>query len=132
MSERTGKCLCGAVSFTADPMPSSQACHCETCRTWGGGPFMAVPCKSATFTGKVTRFASSEHGERGFCSDCGSSLFWRAPGDGNNVAISISTLDDGHGIEIMEHIWVDDKPDWYDFADDTPRKTAAQAMAGGD
>jgi hypothetical protein len=32
----------------------------------------------------------------------------------------------------MEHIWIDDKPDWYDFADNTPRKTAAQAMAGGD
>jgi hypothetical protein len=77
-------------------------------------------------------FRSSEYGERGFCSDCGSSLFWRAPGDGNDVAISVSTLDDGHGIEIMEHIWIDDKPDWYDFADNTPRKTAAQAMAGGD
>ena len=73
-------------------------------------------------------YRSSEDGERGFCSECGSSLFWRSPGGGNDMAVSVSTLPDDHGLEVMEHIWVDDQPDWYAFADDTPRLTAAEAM----
>jgi hypothetical protein len=36
-----------------------------------------------------------------------------------------------HGQEIVEHIWIDDKPDFYDFADDAPRKTAAECLAEG-
>lgn len=73
-------------------------------------------------------YKSSKDGERGFCSDCGSSLFWRSPGGGDDMAISVSTLPEDHGIQIMEHIWVDDKPDWYEFADDTPRRTAADVL----
>ena len=78
----------------------------------------------------LTWYKSSEHGERGFCRVCGSSLFWRAPGDGNDVAINVSTLPEDHGLDLFEHIWVDDKPDWYEFADDCPRRTAADVLGG--
>ena len=52
---RTGSCLCGQVTFTAETMPTMQACHCAMCRKWGSGPFMAVPCKEAVFTGPTVR-----------------------------------------------------------------------------
>ena len=126
-----GQCLCGAVRFhgTLKLGRGVGLCHCGQCRRWASGPFMAV-----RFQGGVDFdddealgwYRSSDHGERGFCTRCGSSLFWRAPGAGADMAISVSALPEEHGLTIMEHIWVDDKPDWYDFADDTPRLTAQQ------
>ena len=44
----------------------------------------------------------------------------------------INALDGAHGQTISAHIWIDDKPGWYNFADDAPRKTAAQCLAEGD
>jgi hypothetical protein len=73
--------------------------------------------------------ASSDFGERGFCRDCGASLFWRATGVERDWAISVGALEPGHGQEIAAHIWIDDKPGFYDFADDAPRKTEAECLA---
>jgi hypothetical protein len=42
-------------------------------------------------------YASSDVGERGFCRHCGSTLFWREPGVGRDWAVSMGTLEDGHG-----------------------------------
>lgn len=132
-SPLTGQCLCGSVRFhgVLEKGRGIGLCHCGQCRRWASGPFMAIRFEDGvTFDSEATLkwYASSDYGERGFCSECGSSLFWRAPGDGNSVAISVSTLPDDHGIEIMEHIWVDDQPEWYDFADTTPRRTAADVL----
>ena len=134
MTEVTnGQCLCGAVRFHGVLSPRGVgACHCGQCRRWGGGgPFMAARFDDGvTFDADetLTWFASSEYGERGFCSRCGSSLFWRAPGAGNDVAINASALPEGAGQHLFEHIWVDDQPDWYAFADDCPRRTAADVL----
>ena len=129
-----GQCLCGAVKFhgTIAENRGINVCHCGQCRRWGGGgPFMPVRFEGGVVfedDAALTWFKSSEHGERGFCRVCGSSLFWRAPGAGNDVAINVSTLGDDHGLQLQQHIWVDDQPGWYAFADDAPRLTAAQAM----
>jgi hypothetical protein len=73
-------------------------------------------------------YASSDHSERGFCGHCGSTLFWRRSGAKRDWAVSVGTLENGHGQRIAEHIWVDDKPGFYDFADDAPRLTAAECL----
>lgn len=134
MTERTGSCLCGAVRFHGTPVQASgiKACHCGQCRRWGGGgPFMPVHFEGGvTFDedAALTWYKSSDYGERGFCRVCGSSLFWRQPGAGNDVAINASTLLEDHGLALTEHIWIEDKPGWYEFADDCPRLTAADVL----
>src|SRR4051794_8890839 len=76
-----GSCLCGAVTFeVAGDLPAPDACHCSRCRKWTGH-FSAgtdVPRTALTIHGvdKVTWFQSSEKMRRGFCSTCGSSLFF--------------------------------------------------------
>ncbi|MHA1569791.1 MAG: GFA family protein, partial [Alphaproteobacteria bacterium] len=42
----TGRCLCGAVRFTARKVGSEfGVCLCGICRKWGGGgPMFAVDC----------------------------------------------------------------------------------------
>lgn len=72
-------------------------------------------------------YRSSDKGERGFCARCGSTLFWRSPG-AVGISVSANALGDDHGLALTQHIWVDDQPDWYAFADDRPRRTAAQCL----
>lgn len=125
-----GQCLCGAVRFHGEPDAERgvTVCHCGQCRRWsGGGPLIAVRFIGGIAfdaDGALRWFASSTHGERGFCSRCGSSLFWRSPGAGNDASASLGALQEDHGLVIGAHIWIEDKPDWYDFADDRPRYTA--------
>lgn len=125
--QRTGSCLCGSVTFEAETMPTMQACHCSMCRKWGSGPFMAVPCKSASFRGPVSRFASSPGVERGFCSTCGSNLFFHAGGPIH--AIPVSLFDDPSDLPFRAEIYIDDKPDTYAFANDTKKMTGAEFEA---
>lgn len=129
-----GQCLCGAVKFSGKPDGGIGVCHCGQCRKTGAGPFMEVDMKTGvSFQADETLkwFRSSEKGERGFCTNCGSTLFWRSVGAGAAMSVSAHALQDDHGLELEQHIWVDDKPDWYEFADDAPRLTAAQASGGG-
>lgn len=130
MSETiSGHCLCGAVSFTAAPEKLEVgACHCHMCRRWSSGPLLVVECGDAVrFTGEdnLTVYRSSEWGERGFCRNCGSAIFWRMQG-GGHYAISAGALDSGDKLIFASEIFIDHKPPYYDFANDTRKMTGAQ------
>lgn len=125
---RTGTCLCGAVSFSADPMPTMQACHCDMCRKWGGGPYMSVPCKDAAFEGPATGYVSSDHAERGFCATCGTHLYYFARAAGIH-AIPVGLFDDQSGLPFKAQLYHDRKPGYYSFADETKTMTAAEYEA---
>ncbi len=130
----TGQCLCGAVAFTGTPRPDNgiSVCHCGQCRRWNSGPYMSLRFADGvtlTKSSGLVWYASSDQGERGFCRECGSSLFWRQPGAARDWGVSVGTLEASHGQRIVEHIWIDDKPEFYDFSDDAPRKTEAQCLA---
>src|SRR5210317_969415 len=76
-----GSCLCGAVSFeVAAPLHPPDACHCSQCRKQSGHYWASTDVARADLTihgaEKLTWFRSSEKVRRGFCSTCGSALFW--------------------------------------------------------
>ena len=126
--KRTGSCLCGAVTFEAKTMPTMQACHCSMCRNWSAGPFMAVPCEDAAFSGPISRYESSGDNERGFCTTCGSNLFFHTRG-GPIHAIPIALFDDPSDLKFRAEIYIDDKPDYYEFANATKKFTGAEFEA---
>lgn len=72
---------------------------------------------------------SSDWAERGFCGQCGTSLFWRLAGEPADWVVSLNALGDDHGLTIHEHIWADQKPGFYDFSDAMPRVTEAEFLA---
>lgn len=73
---------------------------------------------------------SSEWAERGFCCECGTSLFYRfAEKPDYILGISVESLDDPTGITLKRHIYVDHAPDRYTFGDDCPRQTEAELLA---
>ncbi|HUT49879.1 MAG TPA: GFA family protein [Alphaproteobacteria bacterium] len=105
-----------------------QACHCDICRKWGGGPFMSTPCKEATFQGPVTRYASSEAADRGFCATCGTHLFFFAKAAGIH-AVPIGLFDDQSGLPFRAELFVDSRPDYYVFNNETKQMTGAEYRA---
>ncbi|MEM7213795.1 MAG: GFA family protein [Pseudomonadota bacterium] len=87
-----------------------------------------MPCKSARFDGDVTRFASSDHAERGFCPTCGSHLFFHAKGPGV-YAIPVGVFEDASDLPFRAQIYVDEKPDQYEFANETRMMTGPEFEA---
>ncbi|HEU4476292.1 MAG TPA: GFA family protein [Methyloceanibacter sp.] len=127
-----GRCLCGAVRFTAAPEKAEMAiCHCGMCRRWAGGVFMAVDC-SQKFEIEDDRhlglYQSSPWGERGFCKICGSTLFWRAR-DGSSIHVSAQAFDDPEAFELTQEIFIDEKPANFALANATQKLTGAEVMA---
>lgn len=135
--EKTGKCMCGAVSYRVDTAKDSfGSCHCSMCRRWTGGIFMGFEAQpdKISFEGaeNITAFASSEWAERAFCSKCGSNLYYRitAPGPYSGVYhLGVGTLDDIEGMSLTEQLFIDLKPDAYSFAQKTHDMTADEVMA---
>jgi hypothetical protein len=92
-----GACLCGQVSFTvAGNLRAPDACHCVQCRKQSGHYFAStnVPREHLTINGleKVSWYQSSVSVRRGFCSTCGSFLFWDPPAR-DWIAIAMGAFD---------------------------------------
>lgn len=130
---RHGSCLCGAVRFDiAVAEADFTICHCGMCRKWSGGPFEAAHGSDLTFENDdgLSWYRSSEWGERGFCSRCGTVLFWRFADQSQDfVGVSVEALDENDDMTLQRHIYIDSKPARYDFADDRPRLTEAEFLA---
>src|SRR5262245_44552445 len=125
MSENLhGKCLCGAVHFTATPRaPAMGICHCSMCRRWSGGVFMAVDVGDTLKVADESalgQYESSPWGRRCFCTKCGSTLFWRSV-DGKMAVVSAQAFDDPSQFALVSEIFTDDQPGNYAFSNETTR-----------
>lgn len=116
----TGRCLCGAVSYELrGELRDVIVCHCIECRRSHGasGPYTTVVREQLALSdpeGLLRWFPGPQSvtaGERGFCSRCGSSLFWRAPGQ-PTVSVTAGTLDGETGLHTIQHIWDEQRADW--------------------
>ena len=127
-----GHCLCGAVTVRATPKRRHvEACHCNMCRRWGGIAYLGVQCGTdVQFDGEeaIVRYRSSEWAERGFCGRCGSNLFFKYLPNGN-YGLLAGLFDDLDGFGFSEEIFIDEKPDYYDFAGERERLTGPEVMA---
>ncbi len=137
-----GGCLCGGVRFEADPpLREIVACHCGQCRRWSGHVWAStsVPLDRFRLTAEAALrwFASSAAARRGFCTRCGSSLFWR-PADEDRIAIATGALDATDGLRLTRHIHTGDAGDYYrpegpppPPARDGPRVLDCACLCGG-
>ena len=123
-----GSCLCGAVRFEVagalERRP--EACHCSQCRRQTSHVFVGVNVLRKDLTvhgdGKVTWYRSSEKVQRGFCSVCGSALFWNANIDGYRyIGVAMGAFEPPTGVRLAKHTFVGDKGDYYDIDDGLPQ-----------
>ena len=120
-----GQCLCGAISFEiTGPLREVVVCHCGQCQHNHGGPahYTSAQWADIEVDGRdwLRWYQSSPQARRGFCAECGSSLFWEQIGQGR-VSINAGALDPPTGLRTAKHIFVADKPDWYQIRDGLPQ-----------
>ena len=119
-TDPTGGCLCGGVTYrVTGALRPVVACHCTQCRKSSGHYGAATQVKRAELTITETTlrwFRSSDQAERGFCSVCGSNLFWRRP-ETQLISIWAGTIDGPTGLTMDRQIHVASKGDYYDLPD---------------
>jgi hypothetical protein len=121
----TGGCLCGAVRYRIDgPLRDVLICHCVECRRWHGNAAASTAAAREQLVMTERRGlrwidspASDAGARRGFCGECGSSLFWDAPAR-PHVAIAAGSIDGDTGLTVAGHWFTNQKGDWYQLPDD--------------
>jgi hypothetical protein len=137
----SGRCLCGAVRYELHgPLRDVLLCHCAECRRWSGHVFAATAVRRkhlVLIESDALRWVESPESEasarRGFCGECGSSLFWDAPAL-DTVSVAAGSLDEPTGLRVLGHVYVGDAGDYYELAEDAlPRhRGSAGASRPGD
>ena len=127
----SGHCLCGGVTITLQHAHGEiDICHCEMCQRWGGTMYAGIEADDFSVEGEdlITAYQSSDWAERAFCGRCGSNLWYRFLPTGNRTFLA-GLFDLPAGLRIKHQIFVDEKPDWYDLAQESPMKTGAEIIA---
>jgi hypothetical protein len=138
-----GSCLCGAVRFAVTPpLRDVIVCHCTQCRKTSGHAWAASSVPLDRFDLPEDRglawYDASPAARRGFCRDCGASLFWK-PADENRMSFSPAALDRPAGLVVARHVFAEDAGDYYRPAGPPPAppqtpgpaRLAAGCLCGG-
>ncbi|MDO7213965.1 GFA family protein [Acinetobacter nosocomialis] len=129
-----GQCLCGETTFEVELKNHDvHACHCSMCRRQTSGVNMTVDVVKGSLKfvqqKHLSVFNSSEWGERGFCNACGTIIFWRTK-DHSYCNINAFSLNEPvEGLHLDMEIFIDSKPDFYNFQNDTKKLTGAEVVA---
>lgn len=121
----TGGCYCGEVRYRVRNVRNEVTeCHCSQCRKQSGHRYAVVDAKPGDLeiegADPITWFPASPVAKRGFCSVCGSHLFWWSLEE-DDVGILAGSVDEPTGLELVGHIFVRDKGDYYEIADGLPQ-----------
>ncbi len=94
-----GGCLCGQVQFELD-LPSKWVahCHCTMCRrahgagyvTWAG--FEDEKFNLIEGTQQLNWYESSKGAQRGFCKECGSTMFFKSVQWPEEIHITLANI----------------------------------------
>ena len=124
----TGTCLCGAVRIevAGEFEHPPEACHCRQCRKHTGHFIAGVNVRRTALTvhgeEHVGWYQSSEKVRRGFCTTCGSTLFWDPTIDGYEwAAVTMGVFDAPTGLSLAKHTFVADKGAYYEIGDGLPQ-----------
>jgi len=135
-----GGCLCGGVRYRViGELRDAVACHCTQCRKTTGHFAAFSACRNDDLLVErgdtLAWYESSPGVRRGFCGNCGSTLFWDDLSRGY-ISIAAGSLDQPTGIRLVKHIYAADKGDYYgidgcDPADIHPGSMGAAGLNPG-
>ena len=123
-----GSCLCGGIRIEVEGglELQPQACHCTQCRKQTGHFLASVNVRrdALTIHGQELTgwYQSSEVVRRGFCTVCGSTLFWDANLEGYGyISVAMGLFDEPTRTSFSKHTFVNQKGDYYQIDDGIPQ-----------
>ena len=119
------KCLCGNISFkTSGYHRDVQNCHCVQCLKTHGhhAAYSKVEEKDLKFLSKKSLkwFKSSKRAKRGFCSNCGASIFFKVIGT-NSVCVAAGIFNNPTKLKTSIEIFTKGKSDYYKINSKLPK-----------
>jgi hypothetical protein len=116
----SARCSCGALALSL-PGPSSLvvACHCIDCQRRTGAPFGVgafYPTDAITISGspkEYVRTAASGGKVRSyFCSDCGSTVYWKADNLPAMIGVAVGVIADPNFPAPVKSVFEQSKHTW--------------------
>lgn len=128
MSSVSGSCLCGKLRFTANlPTLWVAHCHCTLCQknagaafvTWAGFNEQDVQIDDSNKTLKW--YSATENAYRGFCNECGSTIFFKSARWPNELHITVVNILEALDCLPQMHVNWSSHQAWLHLADDLPK-----------
>jgi hypothetical protein len=131
MSDATvvgGSCLCGEVQFEVRlPTKWCAHCHCSLCRRAHGAAFVTwfgVERSAFEVIGGLAAlvwYRSSDKARRGFCSTCGSTLFFESERWPDEMHVALALMHGAIDREPAAHVFFDSHVSWFEPQDELRR-----------
>lgn len=116
----TGGCQCGGIRYRADRFDRAVLCHCRMCQRALGNAFAwMVSTDRLDIEGTPGWFQSSSAARRGFCTTCGTPLFFQLDG-AERIWVSSGSLDDPARTPPREHYGTESRHPWTGLAEELP------------
>jgi hypothetical protein len=121
-----GSCLCGAIEFhLTEPFKVVHNCHCSRCRraraaaytTNGFTSMRGVEFVKGEQHLKTYKLPEAQFFTQAFCEICGSGMP-RIDAARKIAVIPLGALDDDPGSRPVDHIYVNNKANWFAITDD--------------
>ena len=133
MSDLTGRCFCGAVTWQASsPMLWAAMCHCEDCRRAASSDYVSwfgVSRHTVTWHGPRKCYSSSNEVTRSFCRNCGAPTSFETEVFPDETHLYAATLDDQHVYQPTAHIFWSEHLPWVQVDDALPKHSKGLQQA---
>ena len=133
MSDFEGRCLCGLIKFSITPPTLFFAhCHCHYCREAHGAAFVSwVGVAEERFrflagSREPRWYQSSQQSRRGFCADCGTTLFFASTLCPGEIHVTRTSIQEPIDREPQCHVFYDQHAEWIEVGDQLPRYTSEE------
>jgi hypothetical protein len=116
----SGQCMCGAITYSVEgPLRDVWNCHCHRCRRFTGHYLAATRAPQSAITivdehGALRWYEPHPTARYGFCSTCGSSMFWFAAARPDALTIAAGSLDQPTGLSTTTAWWMGEHADYHD------------------
>ena len=122
-----GSCLCNEVRYSCT-LPSKWCahCHCTMCRKYHGAGYVTwvgfdnVHFQLEAGAEHLQWYRSSGPAERGFCKNCGSSLFFRSDRWEGEIHVTLASLNDPIDRQPQAQVFFEHRVDWMAVDEDLP------------
>lgn len=124
MTQLSGKCMCGAVTWAySDQTTRNLVCHCADCQRATSSPFTAflgMRPEHLSWAGDFVDYESSAGTFRGFCSACGTRLYFRSEKWPHEIHVHAATLNSPEDYRPDAQVVMRSRAGWLDQLDAIP------------